>query len=219
MPKHPTLSDFPPHLRAQIAEQIGGGMSNANHGWGNQPPTEKKKMHTPTTGNKWKKAQKAEENAHFDAKNTKQSAKIAHSSVIKYIGIDSGTHTGIAVWNKPAKKFELIKTVKIHVAMEIVQAEFAVNPNILVRVEDARQRKWFGNDDKKTDAKKQGAGSVKRDAVIWRDFLIDHKIPHEMVPPQVGGTKLSKEEFAMLTRYTGLTSNHARDAGMMVYNY
>lgn len=37
-----------------------------------------------------------------------------------YIGIDTGVHTGFAVWDSSERCFLMLKTLKIHVAMELV---------------------------------------------------------------------------------------------------
>lgn len=132
------------------------------------------------------------------------------------IGIDCGVSTGFAVWNKTDKRFDEIATLKIHGAMFRVKQMYDKGYKLMVRVEDARLRKWFGNAGKE---QLQGAGSVKRDAKVWEDFLTDYKIPHEMVAPKNNKTKLSKDVFARLTGYSGLTSVHGRDGAMLVYQY
>ena len=137
-----------------------------------------------------------------------------------YIGIDTGTHTGLAVWNSKERKLEQIKTVKIHIAMDIVRAFIAISKTgvadnyVFIRVEDARQRKWFG---KNSNAKLQGAGSVKRDCTIWEDFLTDLGAKFEMVNPANNKTKLNAEQFKRITKYSGQTNEHNRDAAMLVY--
>ena len=129
-----------------------------------------------------------------------------------YIGIDSGKNTGFAIWNKAEKRLEIVETILIHQAMDKVQG-FDKN-EVLVRVEDARQRKWFGSN---ASAKQQGAGSIKRDAVIWEDFLKDKGYDFEMVAPKNNKTKLSSEQFAKMTKWDKRTSEHGRDAAMLVY--
>ena len=128
------------------------------------------------------------------------------------IGIDPGKHTGIAIYNTGMKELILCSTLLIHKAMDVISA--LDHSDVFVRVEDARLRKWFGKD---AYLKKQGAGSIKRDCTIWEDFLNDKKIPHEMIHPLKGSTKLSTEMFFNITGYKGRTSNHARDAAMLVF--
>jgi hypothetical protein len=65
--------------------------------------------------------------------------------------------------------------------------------------------------------RRQGAGSVKRDAKIWQDFCEDMDIPFEAVKPCAGATKRTTETFERLTGWKGRTSNHARDAAMLVF--
>lgn len=127
-----------------------------------------------------------------------------------YIGIDPGKHTGIAVWDSREGRFLSLETMPIHRAMDVVR-QYADNATIVF--EDARQRKWYSGD---TYAKLQGAGSIKRDCTIWEDFCTDLGIPCIPVPPAKGLTKMTEAHFKMLTKWKGRTSNHARDAAMLV---
>lgn len=138
------------------------------------------------------------------------------------IGIDPGTHTGVAVWDSREGKFLSLETLPIHRALEKVKEmshpfwhmDRLYHDDIQVVFEDARQRKWFGHGD--TSAKAQGAGSVKRDCSIWEDFCKDYGIPYWAKPPVKGATKVSAEYFKMISHYTGRTSEHSRDAAMLV---
>lgn len=130
-----------------------------------------------------------------------------------YIGIDTGTHTGFAIWDSELQNFRCIQTLKIHQAMEQVM-NWHKNAKIVVIFEDARQRKWFGSN---SNAKIQGAGSIKRDCTIWEDFLKDKGIEYRAVQPIKGGTKWSAERFYEIFGWEGKTSEHARDAALLVY--
>lgn len=99
-----------------------------------------------------------------------------------YIGIDTGTHTGIAVWSSSERKLVSVETKAIHVAMQDVLRWHREHPGeVFVRFEDARLRNWFGSAGRE---QLQGAGSIKRDCQIWEDFLADAKIPFSGVPPR-----------------------------------
>lgn len=142
-----------------------------------------------------------------------------HRQQIKVaIGIDPGTNTGIAVWNKQDKAFTQVACTKIHNAMQIVQywADIVLTSGLIVRLEDARQHIWFGEDARK---RIQGAGSIKRDCSIWQDFLEEKGIPYELVPPKENTTKVTAVYFNRVSGWQGKTNNHARDAGMLVLNY
>lgn len=128
-----------------------------------------------------------------------------------YIGIDVGVHTGVAVWDSTKREFTSLSTLPIHQAMRFV-AEFKEEKKVYV--EDARQRKWYGAN---AQAKQQGAGSVKRDSKIWEDFLFDIGAEFVMVAPGKGLTKWDRESFKKFTGYKGQTSEHSRDAAMLVY--
>jgi hypothetical protein len=131
------------------------------------------------------------------------------------IGIDPGVQTGLALYDTEVKILCQLETVPIHRAMETV-LRYHSQYKIVVRFEDARLRKWFG---KAGREKLQGADSVKRDCRIWEDFLKDSGIPFEAVAPQQNKTKIKAETFRKITGWTGRTTEHSRDAGMLVYGY
>lgn len=136
-----------------------------------------------------------------------------------YIGIDTGFHTGIAVWNSERKEFAVVDTKKIHEAMNFVYGYVDSDIPFQVRFEDARQRKWIPMSKNMTAelGRAQGAGYVKAHCQIWEDFLTDYRIPFEAIAPRRNVTKLSAEQFGRITGYKGRTSEHARDAAMLVY--
>ena len=136
-----------------------------------------------------------------------------------YIGIDTGVHTGIAVWDSERKEFVLVNTMKIHEAMSLVYDYASSNSPFQARFEDARQRKWIPMSKNMTAelGRAQGAGYVKAHCQIWEDFLRDKDIPFEMIAPRRNVTKLSAEQFGRITGYNARTSEHARDAAMLVF--
>ena len=134
------------------------------------------------------------------------------------IGIDPGTHTGMAVWDSGMGKFLCLETLPIHRALACVLEWRSICKDKGVQMEvvfeDARQRTWFGKGD--VSAKMQGAGSVKRDCTIWEDFCLDNHIPFRAKPPVKGATKVSVDYFKMVSGYDARTSEHSRDAAMLV---
>lgn len=135
---------------------------------------------------------------------------------IIYIGIDPGTHTGIAVWSSKERKLLSVETKGMYEATEdiLFLAERYGPNNILVRFEDARKRNWFGNSGRE---QLQGAGSIKRDCSLWEEFLTSKGIPFVPVAPKANRTKMKPEAFAKYTGWAKRTSEHARDAAMLVF--
>lgn len=132
-------------------------------------------------------------------------------------GIDPGVKTGLAVWSRTDKKFVILATMMIHEAMAMLRTELiAFEARVFVRVEDPRQA-IYGR--KLDQHRLKGAGSVMRDAKIWEDFLTDLKADFEMIRPRKAVTKFSAAKFKLVTGYEGITSEHARDAAMLVYGY
>lgn len=138
-----------------------------------------------------------------------------------YIGIDPGVNTGFAVWNKTEQKLDMVDTMTITQAMKTVEdfngvldEETDTEYKVVVFMEDARQRNWFGQSGRE---KLQGAGSVKRDCAIWETFCQEAGIELRKIAPKNNYTKLSAEQFRKLTGWKGRTSDHGRDAAMLVF--
>ncbi|MBB2148828.1 hypothetical protein [Pedobacter gandavensis] len=141
-----------------------------------------------------------------------------NKKLLYVIGIDPGTKTGLAVYCRLSKKLTLVKTLMIHEAFKLVQEnnQFARDNDqkIFVRVEDARKRKRYGAN---SQVKVQGAGAIKIQCKQWEEFLISEGISYQMVAPQSIRTKVDSVKFKQITRWDTRTSNHGRDAGMLVY--
>ena len=141
------------------------------------------------------------------------------------IGIDGGEHTGLAVWDTNAQEFLQIATLPLHRALEEVNrwayaCQMAASPTrLLVVVEDPRQRKWFPKERNNSEyrGRLMGAGAAKRDAKIWEEFLQDKGILYEMHRPQPGTTKWDAKFWEQVIGWTGRTSEHSRDAALLVY--
>lgn len=133
------------------------------------------------------------------------------------IGIDTGVHTGVAI--KVDGEYTDILTLPLHKALFLVLHRFTESEgNCMVYFEDARLRKWIpdSGDIRREMGRRQGAGSVKRDAVIWEEFLTDYGIPFQPMKPAKGATKPSEEQFRIYTGWKKRTSNHARDAAFLI---
>lgn len=135
------------------------------------------------------------------------------------IGVDTGVNTGICAYSRKEKKILYLASIKIHAAMDYIASYHRAYPGLVfVRVEDARQRTWIPK--QKTESaergRREGAGSVKRDAQIFEDFLNDLKIDFEMVAPKNNSTKVDAKYFKKITKWEGSTNSHSRDAAMLV---
>ena len=140
-----------------------------------------------------------------------------------FIGLDPGHSTGFAVWDSASREFREVATLPLWRAMDEVKrwhySCLMQGRDFHVIFEDARQRTWFKKDRNSSEYRGHlmGAGSVKRDATIWEDALKDWGIPFEATPPRPGLTKWDADTFAKVTGWRGRTSNHARDAALLVF--
>ena len=131
------------------------------------------------------------------------------------VGIDPGVRTGFAIWSRAERRLTAVETLGITQAMTRVRMMADAGSLHSVRFEDARLRKWFGTRGREA---LQGAGSVKRDCSIWQEFLQGLVgVPFLPVSPQGKGAKLDATAFARLTGWQGRTSEHGRDAALLVF--
>ena len=133
------------------------------------------------------------------------------------IGIDTGVNTGFAVAfdHGEGGVLQKVESLSITQAMQSVleyEDEHDLK-DIMLYIEDARQRKWFTGGREKA----QGVGSVKRDAQIWEDWCTEQGLNFKMIHPAANATKMKAPEFTRKTGWTGRTNEHARDAAMLVF--
>jgi len=138
------------------------------------------------------------------------------------VGIDTGTVTGFAEWSRSTKRLIAVESLKIHQAMTHVKGLHSLHGSeLFVRLEDARLRTWVPRyaSESRERGRREGAGSIKRDASIWEDFLTDIGVEFELVAPMRNKTKVTAGYFASLTGWIKPTNEHGRDAAMLVYGY
>jgi hypothetical protein len=139
-----------------------------------------------------------------------------------YIGIDCGVKTGISIWSRVENKLVLVDSMRILEAMAYITGFVTQDKKeILVRIEDPRLRKWIPamGSESRERGRNQGAGSIKRDAQIWEEFLVAENIPHEFVAPKNNRTKTKADYFKKITGWSSPTNEHGRDAAMLVFGY
>ena len=138
-----------------------------------------------------------------------------------YVGIDPGVHTGMAVWDTKERALRFVATLSILEAMSFVKSfRETISPDCEIFIEDARLRKWLPKEKSISEyrGKMMGAGSVKRDCEIWEEFAERIGVKIHKLPPRPGATKWDADYFKRVTGWQGRTSNHARDAAVLVFN-
>jgi hypothetical protein len=139
------------------------------------------------------------------------------------IGIDPGTKTGVAVWDRDIKDFALLGTfslIQAFVELKPFISSVVYRFPVLMRCENPNTwRPFNGRNDKAAASRIQGAGSVKRDFAIWKEIADYYTVPFEPVSLQSSQKKVSADYFKKLTGIEKRTSEHARDAAMMVFKY
>lgn len=128
------------------------------------------------------------------------------------VGIDPGVATGFAVTIDGS--LHTVTTLTILTAMAQIFDSIGRRENVHVYWEDARLRTWFGSKGREA---LMGAGSIKRDCSIWKEFFALHKLANTPVAPRHNNTKLKAPEFQCITGWAGKTNEHGRDAAMLIF--
>lgn len=135
------------------------------------------------------------------------------------IGIDTGVKTGFA--HSVDGEFQRLSTESMMSAQALVlqirDDALQSGRRLVACVEDVRKRTWV--DPKAGRERLRGIGSVERDCSVWQEFCEHHGISYLLVHPKEVETKTSQTYFTQVTGYIYEVSEHARDAGMMIYKY
>lgn len=151
---------------------------------------------------------------------------------MKFIGIDPGVNVGLAVWCTKSKTFDKLVTVDFWECIGFLQRNAVADQNgedtqlpweieqwKVVLENPSFNRPTFDHGVQNRKIREnisQKVGSNKRDAQLIYQFCKLNKIACELVAPNTRG-KLNAIAFKNITRHEGDTSQHARDAGMLVF--
>lgn len=134
-----------------------------------------------------------------------------------FCGIDPGVRTGVAVWSCEKSGLVDIFTDDAASAMiKVLGYNQAHAGRFTLVIEDARQKRLPRH--LQSPARTFGAGSIQRDVKLWTEFCVANQIPFYLKPPVSSLTGWDLEQFGRYTDYWGRTSQHARDAAMLVYD-
>ncbi|AXI04766.1 hypothetical protein HYN46_17115 [Aquirhabdus parva] len=130
------------------------------------------------------------------------------------VGIDPGVKTGFATKKKGSKQLIRVKTTTIIQAIEWIKELLLNGCTVDLHIEDARKRTWFTGGREKA----QGAGSIKRDCQIWEEWAKTQPgVTLHLIAPKNSMTKVKDGIFKKITGHEGRTSEHARDAAMLIF--
>lgn len=141
------------------------------------------------------------------------------------IGIDPGVSTGYAIWNRQKNKFVKLLTIDFWKCLELIELELSTNEgNFEVFIEDPNLNPaMHWNKHKKTSLNvatkiAQNVGANKREASLLIEEIGSMGIPcHPIKPTGNSQTKINKDTFRKYTSWQGESSEHSRDAAMLVF--
>ena len=145
------------------------------------------------------------------------------------IGIDPGAKTGFAVWSMEQKRltavetysfWETIKRLEL-LAWELTTGYASMNA-IAVKIENPNGNSLtFGADYHKSPHREkisQNVGMNKRDAQLIIEYCEREEIPvFPITPGKNSMTKMKEDVFKEYTGWEKRTSQHGRDAAMLVF--
>jgi hypothetical protein len=138
-----------------------------------------------------------------------------------YIGIDPGIHTGVAVWDSKQRIIREIKTMNFWDTIALINNYRIHTPTVVIE-DPSGNKPVFVKDlvgqHKALTKKAQNVGSNKREATLLIEYCEREGfrvLP--VVPVKKRGAKVSADHFKKLTGYVKSTSQHARDAALLVY--
>lgn len=137
-----------------------------------------------------------------------------------YVGVDPGTHTGLAVWDKAFQRLLRVDSMKaVEAEVEIMQlyASLAARgKRIMVVVEDTRKLRLPKH--LQNAGRARGAGSVARDMGRWQEWLEHCNIPHIMAPMSPKEFRTGDDAwFRKKTGWDKRTNEHGRSAAGLVW--
>ena len=160
-----------------------------------------------------------------------------------YIGIDPGTKTGFAVWDSEKKEFRNIWTLDFWKAYETMVLYHGrrgfvdddgsvIGITVVIEVParfmyDRHMKEIWGHKTNYTSFMSKlrvlikiatNYGGTIKEAELMADRIESLGFEVRRVQPsRKSGTKMKADAFEKLTGYTGRTSEHGRDAAMLVF--
>ena len=131
------------------------------------------------------------------------------------LGIDPGTHTGMAIRNSVTGNIEKLWTSNFWEAYHYALNNALCWRGVVIEVPDNKNvfHKPAGGL-KQVQRTAVNVGSVLREAELLARGLEEAKIPVQRVNPR---GKIDADKFNSMTGWKGKSNPHTRDAGMLTY--
>lgn len=138
-----------------------------------------------------------------------------------YIGVDPGRKTGYALWDSEKRKLVEIYTWTFWRLFDYVHPRFNPDNTAIVIEDPSQNRPTFyreGATRREMEKISQNVGANKEHAILLIERF--ESLGFEVLrvrPSKKTQTKLTAKAFERITGYSERTSEHARDAAMLVY--
>ena len=152
------------------------------------------------------------------------------SSTVLIVGLDPGEQTGVTTYDPRARRLKHVVSLGFWAMVRWFETELgpiesvdglAPGPVLLVVIEDARKLPIYGRHGAvrgvRRDKLARNVGRIDRDIGLWVEYLTRRGYRVLLARPSRGQEKWDAATFKKITRYPGRASQHARDAGMLVF--
>ena len=148
--------------------------------------------------------------------------------ILKYRGVDPGIKTGYAEWDAVKQQFTEVKTANFWTVYNEAELPLRMFPHDLLTTVYVIENPALNSpvfdrgverkDHAQTIARHVGSNQREAQLLIEGIRILGYQVI-EVKPKKTSSRKgkITHEDFVRLTRYKGRTSQHARDAAMMVF--
>jgi len=137
------------------------------------------------------------------------------------IGIDPGTKTGVAVYDRHLKKVTRLECLNFVSALRLIKSEYAVEDVYAVVIEVSNSNHvWKDNSSLPIRVRLNVAlkvGGVAKESELIAAMLMEHGYSVTTQHPSGKGKSMDHNRFNKLTGWKGKSNEHTRDAGMLCF--
>lgn len=138
------------------------------------------------------------------------------------VGVDPGTNTGFAFYNRKTSKLLLSGTANFCRVIDLIEQSFPHKDEVTIFVELPSKFLYDRNDVQDgivRDRKNQFMASVRREAELMIAMLRHKGFDQVVDVPPVHGAKWTQEKFRLFTGSRKQTNEHERDAVRLAIHY
>jgi len=135
------------------------------------------------------------------------------------IGLDGGVNTGFALYDRQTRQLTDVRTMTFWSAYDYITSMRTDNVEIIIEAPQLIRPTFSHGENERRKREKiaSNVGSVKRESALLAEGLRLRGFTVTETKPD--SAKWSNEYFQRITKWTGRTSQHGRDAARLVFGF